>query len=341
MAAMVNEIELIENVRNHECLFNVKSRHYRNQSMRQEAWEEIAKEINSPLPSVRETWTKLRNAFLNAKKRRQTKSGQETTKVVPWKYEQEMSFLIPHLECRQTKSNLESQKDQPNVIDDESTGSDDVINNTLQESITLNADNLTQTQHSSTDTPVISTPIHPKYSQKKARLSSKDISLNPTEEMVRIMKQNAEARNERRNKINSDSPSSNLDEVDMFYLSMAKTVKRLPQREQAYIRMEFCRMVSEAEIRNLDAKSLPVSVTISTDNQSTSTSSLQSTPLHSPTDLSTQYNNCPSSGTSTSYVQLTPLRNPTNLSTQSSCPQSGTSTSYSPSLYEHGFTPFM
>lgn len=37
----------------------------------------------------------------------------------------------------------------------------------------------------------------------------------------------------------------------MFYLSMSKTVQKLPPLEQVRIRMELCRLVSEAEMSQL------------------------------------------------------------------------------------------
>lgn len=40
------EIILIEHVRAHSCLYDIKSKYYRDQSMRQEAWEEIGREMN-------------------------------------------------------------------------------------------------------------------------------------------------------------------------------------------------------------------------------------------------------------------------------------------------------
>lgn len=40
------ESALIDQVKEHPCLFDIKSKYYRDQTMRQEAWEEIGKEIN-------------------------------------------------------------------------------------------------------------------------------------------------------------------------------------------------------------------------------------------------------------------------------------------------------
>lgn len=39
---------LIEKVRLHECLYNTRSYNYRDQNMRNQAWEEIAQELGIP-----------------------------------------------------------------------------------------------------------------------------------------------------------------------------------------------------------------------------------------------------------------------------------------------------
>ncbi|KAK9739058.1 Alcohol dehydrogenase transcription factor Myb/SANT-like [Popillia japonica] len=44
MAAKIDEVLLIELVRKHECLYNMNNKHYRDQNMRGEAWEEIAQD---------------------------------------------------------------------------------------------------------------------------------------------------------------------------------------------------------------------------------------------------------------------------------------------------------
>lgn len=47
-------------------------------------------------------WTKLRNCFLNAIRRRRSKtSGQSAKYIQPWKYSQQMEFLLPYLENRE------------------------------------------------------------------------------------------------------------------------------------------------------------------------------------------------------------------------------------------------
>lgn len=41
----IDEMLLIEKVREHECLYSMRSKHYRDNNMRREAWDEIADEM--------------------------------------------------------------------------------------------------------------------------------------------------------------------------------------------------------------------------------------------------------------------------------------------------------
>lgn len=66
------------------------------------------------------------------------------------------------------------------------------------------------------------------------------------------MKKNADLRSQKLSqRPENNTLSSNLNETDMFYLSMSKTVQKLPPFEQVRIRMELCRLVSEAEMSQL------------------------------------------------------------------------------------------
>lgn len=66
-------------------------------------------------------------------------------------------------------------------------------------------------------------------------------------DLVQIMKENASMRRERYEK----KLSASHDEVELFYISMAKIAKRLPKAKEAKLRMEVCNQVSEAELAYL------------------------------------------------------------------------------------------
>lgn len=57
---------------------------------------------------AKDLWDKLRRCFCNAvSRRRDKKSGQAAKKMTPWKYEHQMSFILPYLENRKyVKKNI-------------------------------------------------------------------------------------------------------------------------------------------------------------------------------------------------------------------------------------------
>jgi len=63
----------------------------------------------------KKTWTNLRDSFRRAlKKKRETKSGQAASKIKKWKFEDEMSFLLPFMQERETCTNLKDVSDDDN-----------------------------------------------------------------------------------------------------------------------------------------------------------------------------------------------------------------------------------
>jgi hypothetical protein len=69
---------------------------------------------------------------------------------------------------------------------------------------------------------------------------------NCNEEMVEIMRSNATFKREKYEKNNY-----NMNQVELFYLSMAKIAMSLPKAKEAKLRMEVCNKVSEAELAHL------------------------------------------------------------------------------------------
>jgi hypothetical protein len=125
--------------------------------------------------------------------------------------------------------------------------------------------------------------------QKKntERLQFKPKKCTPAEELVQIMKQNAELRKSKILKKQAD-----LDDSDMFYLStsMSKAAKTLPKIAQASVRMKVCKLVSEAQIRHFQHRSQFASSTPNSPHTtSSSTSSCRFT--FSPSLTSTQASN--------------------------------------------------
>lgn len=217
---------------------------------------------------MKTAWGKLRNCYFNAQKRRKTKSGQGATKVLKWKYEKEMEFLLPYLETRQTHTNLEQLTEELN----DGLEADEEDHEATAEP---------QEEHeSSVNNPPSVTSFQPDL---KKPLPRRNQTSNPAQEMVKIMKENAELRKAKYQNVSKSADQSMLDETDMFYLSMAKTVKRLPPIEQATIRMQLCTMISEAEIRHTKQGQLHVPTPLTSPSTTTSSGQTFFSPPNTPT----------------------------------------------------------
>jgi len=90
--------QLIEEMRKYPCLWNKSKEEYRNQNIRDNAWEIIA--IFLAVEVLKCEWKKLQDCHRQAMLRRKTKNGEAARKIKPWKYEALMSFLLSDLTAR-------------------------------------------------------------------------------------------------------------------------------------------------------------------------------------------------------------------------------------------------
>nr|CAI5842751.1 unnamed protein product [Callosobruchus analis] len=130
---------LIEEVRKHDCLWNKSLESYRNQNIRDNAWERISIELKKPVDDIKREWKKLQDCYRQAMLRRKTKSGQFATKTKPWKYEELMSFLASDTLPRSTQSNVLDPDDEntenvePTESNDDTQGQHEEEENALED----------------------------------------------------------------------------------------------------------------------------------------------------------------------------------------------------------------
>ncbi|XP_028175872.1 uncharacterized protein LOC114364082 [Ostrinia furnacalis] len=191
---------IIECVRTKELLYNPKLKDYRNASKKQEAWEQIAAELNITVTECKTKWNLLRNAFIHAMSRRKTVTGQGVKNFKKWKFEEEMAFLLPFMANRNT---IAAPVGEFLGGTSESPGADVIeepfITNNSQQKKTRNLD----TYH---------------------------------EDMLKLMK----ARSQRKSEKN---------DIDLFFDSIAETVKKFPKLEQIRIKFNIMKMVHEVEMK--------------------------------------------------------------------------------------------
>ncbi|XP_023018562.2 uncharacterized protein [Leptinotarsa decemlineata] len=228
--------ELIELVRKYEVLYNPKCKEYKDHLIRTTAWEEIAQKLNEPVEKCKDNWTKLRNAYASAIKRRKNKkSEQAASQVIAWKYEEQMNFLRPHMKSRNTKTNL-AEPTPESPIDMTPYSPPDVLVNDSQKS---SASQPLQTQSSDASC---------SDGSQRSSASKRTLSANnkpSLQDIYDLMKSSNELKKQRQH------AKPDMDDTDLFFLSMSKAVKALPKLDQCKIKLNLHTAVSEAEIRKL------------------------------------------------------------------------------------------
>lgn len=216
----------------------------------------------------KDSWTKLRNAYTNALKRRKTTSGQAVKKIQKWKFEDQMSFLSSYMEPRTSQSIFQSQNEHS--VESQTEESVENRTNDVETRDTENSDEDRAASTSLTSVPEVSTNLnnHDKpnvrgnvHSFSRTPTSKKRIEKSMTE-LVDIMKSNSRIRSQIMRP--PEPPAIPHDDLDLFFLSLAKTVKKLPQKEQVRLKMGISNLVFEAEMRNIppDTESQVITVTI-------------------------------------------------------------------------------
>ncbi|XP_066257551.1 uncharacterized protein [Euwallacea similis] len=88
--------KLIELVRSHEELYNFDDRRYWDNVHKNRLWKEIGEQVNKRGDECKKRWESLRAQYRKICRSRNTKIGQPAEKFKRWKYEEEMSFILPY-----------------------------------------------------------------------------------------------------------------------------------------------------------------------------------------------------------------------------------------------------
>jgi len=119
------------------------------------------------------------------------------------------------------------------------------------------------------------------YEHLKHNKKQKQNSGTPAQELIKILKENSTRRKRLydekciRQEYKTTNQFENLDDMDMFFLSMSRMTKQLPKLEQAQIKLALSNSVLSAEIRyNQEPRYPTQQLYVSTHSPAPSTSSL-------------------------------------------------------------------
>nr|CAI5854722.1 unnamed protein product [Callosobruchus analis] len=106
------EETLVGLVSKYESLYDMSNKNYSNSEMKDNIWQQIGEQMNWSASKCKNKWKKLRDNFRKAIKARKTKSGEAAKKIRPWKLEQQMAFLLPHITERPQISNIDPTQEE-------------------------------------------------------------------------------------------------------------------------------------------------------------------------------------------------------------------------------------
>ncbi|CAG9788474.1 unnamed protein product [Diatraea saccharalis] len=217
--------QLIEYVKLRPVLYNKTFSQYRDQTVRNIAWEEIAEQLNTPAEELKERWGKLRNLYNSALQRRRKKSNLK----YPWKFEKEMEFLMPFIDGKLAAINSSSN----NFTNDEDSTHDSELHYSDESAASPPPPAQSPAPEASS-----SQVIANNTAKHRIKSESDDALLR---DMVDIMKSSHAVKLKR--------TITDMDEHDHFFLSMSKQLKTLPPTDQAEIKFQLHKLIHESEIK--------------------------------------------------------------------------------------------
>lgn len=103
---MFDEEKLILEVQEHKVLYDPNHRFYKDMGKKEYTWTKVAQAMGVSVEHCKNKWRGLRDSFVKSRKKLGQQGGSEDGAVKEWKYEKNMSFLIPHIVPRSSKAKL-------------------------------------------------------------------------------------------------------------------------------------------------------------------------------------------------------------------------------------------
>ncbi|KAK9717239.1 Alcohol dehydrogenase transcription factor Myb/SANT-like [Popillia japonica] len=219
VAVVVMDCEkLIEFVKEHPILYDTSHPKYMDQLRKDKLWRIIAVRLNQHENDCKKVWQNLRDSFRRVlKKRKASRDLLLDGKPKVWKYEDEMSFLIPHFTTRTSRLLGSVERNQLQSEEEQS------VDNFVEDQCTIMEQNESIQFDSSDDT--------------KATTSCADSSAT----LVKYVLENQERYRSRLEE----------DDITSFFINMAKTVKTFSRYRRAEAKSKVFAIVSQLEFEQI------------------------------------------------------------------------------------------
>lgn len=229
------EETLLELVREYEELYDMANKKYSDASHKDRIWTRIALELDKTVPECKQRWTSLRDQYRKYLRRVATcaRNGQEITSKAKFKYAKQISFVKPFLRDIEKVTNLED-RDYADTEEGEDTDVDYVLPQKRKK------------RWSEEDQPLIGE----NYSEQESRNEIKKLVCTPSSDLVKCLVEN-------------NIKEENCGEsVDLFFQSIAATVKGFTPYYQNLCKSKVLSVVSNLEMAQILGKFSPGTTSI-------------------------------------------------------------------------------
>ncbi|KAF2880367.1 hypothetical protein ILUMI_25814 [Ignelater luminosus] len=224
----MDEERLISLVQSNDILYNPYHKGYNNTVKKEHLWKTISNELRQPVTACKSKWYNLRDQYRRIVRHRHSYNEESTEKKRKiWKFEEEMSFLLPFL--REKRTSILDLDNTAQIEEDENSTNSQTKSNVLY----TTSEDLKKRLH---NTPTSSDDLKTFKRIKQNELHDK----RSTDEdlssflMKYFLEQNS-------NSIRTRHP------IDNFFASLAETVKTFSPLYQNIAKSKLFNIVSELE----------------------------------------------------------------------------------------------
>ncbi|XP_030752600.1 transcription factor Adf-1-like [Sitophilus oryzae] len=238
----MNNLKLIELVRGYTYIYDMTDYRYSDNQLRDDAWKEIGEILQIKPKDCKRIWATLRDAYRRSvKKQKEQQSGEFTGVIRRWRYEKQMSFLLPYMRER-SKSDQDplgtfKLSKEENHSDIEENGSDDDIERTAFLEVSMPEKSSLLRQTTSSQSGNRPKPKRAKFGETIAPQSTS--SETPPTSLNQFVPEN----------------KTETNDIQQFFDSVATTVQTFPLRDRAVAKAKVFSVISEMELEILSRDS--------------------------------------------------------------------------------------
>ncbi|XP_031639821.1 transcription factor Adf-1-like [Contarinia nasturtii] len=229
--SLVDEEKIIEFVKTNEILYNVRHAKFRDAEAKNRLWLKLAESMGMEVDVVKKKWVAMRDYFVRSRDKKGT--GSAASSSATSKRDESLMFLLQTSVL--SRASLSSMSSSP------STNTEDNVQTVGEDVLTQQIDNFSTADTQSNASGYDDQPFSPGSSVSQTPSSNKRKRETETNDILREFMAT-------RPKPADFFPPKSPDELDTFFESLAKTMRKFSPLVIAKLKLKMSQMVGEEEI---------------------------------------------------------------------------------------------